>query len=102
MIGFSALFTLYIGYSFGEMSNIKGILYICGWKYTKTGIMVKVIHVHLIFERKDYYFGSVKGGYKVLDETQLGVKESYLYKALAADGDVKVTGRAIIRRSHLL
>ena len=84
------------------MSNIKGILYICSWKYTKTGIMVKVIHVHLIFERKDYYFGSVKGVYKVLDETQLGVKESYLYKALAADGDVKVTGRAVIRRSHLL
>ncbi len=55
--------------------------------------MVKVIHVHLIFERKDYYFGSVKGVYKVLDESQLGIKESYLYKALAADGDTKVTRR---------
>ena len=64
--------------------------------------MVKVIHVHLIFERKDYYFGSVKGVYKVLDESQLGIKESYLYKTLAADGDTKDTRRAIIRRSHLM
>lgn len=30
--------------------------------------MIKVIHVHLIFERKDYYFGSVKKIYKELDE----------------------------------
>lgn len=63
--------------------------------------MVKVIHVHLIFERKDYYFGSVKKVYKELDESTLGVKESYLYKVLNAEGSMMVTSRAIIKRSYL-
>lgn len=63
--------------------------------------MVKVIHVHLIFERKDYYFGSVKKVYKDLDENTLGVKESYLYKVLNAEGSMMVTSRAIIKRSCL-
>lgn len=28
--------------------------------------MTKIIHVHLIFEKKDYYFGSISAIYTVL------------------------------------
>ena len=62
---------------------------------------IKVIHVHLIFERKDYYFGSIEKVYKELDENTLGVKKSYLYKVLNAEGSMMVTSRAIIKRSYL-
>ncbi|MDC7160323.1 hypothetical protein PQG94_00660 [Bacteroides stercoris] len=34
--------------------------------------MTKVIHVHLIFEKKDYYFGSISAIYTVLNDAQIG------------------------------
>ena len=30
--------------------------------------MTKIIHVHLIFEKKDYYFGSISAIYTVLNK----------------------------------
>lgn len=64
--------------------------------------MTKVIHVHLIFEKKDYYFGSISAIYTVLNSDQIGIKQSSLLHAGLTDGGVKVTQRAIIRQSHLI
>ena len=57
--------------------------------------MTKVIHVHLIFEKKDYYFGT-------LSEAEIGIKQSTLLHAGLVDGGVKLTRRAIIRQSYLI
>ncbi|MDR0937956.1 MAG: hypothetical protein LBN29_01180 [Mediterranea sp.] len=64
--------------------------------------MSKVIHVHLIFEKRDYYFGSVNAIYTVLNADQIGIKQSTLAHAGLSDGGVKLTKRAIIRQSHLI
>ena len=64
--------------------------------------MTKVIHVHLIFEKKDYYFGSISAIYTVLNEAKIGIKQSTLLHAGLYDGGVKITQRAIIRQSHLI
>lgn len=64
--------------------------------------MTKVIHVHLIFEKKDYYFGSISAIYTFLNESQIGIKQSSLQHAGLVDGGVKMTRRAIIRQSHLI
>ncbi|WP_294536998.1 hypothetical protein [uncultured Bacteroides sp.] len=63
--------------------------------------MTKVIHVHLIFEKEDHYFGSIEKVYNELDENTLGIKKSYLYKMLNTDNSKMVTKRAIIKRSVL-
>lgn len=63
--------------------------------------MTKVIHVHLIFEKEDHYFGSIEKVYKELDENTLGIKKSYLYKVLPTEHCCTVTKRAIITRSVL-
>ena len=34
--------------------------------------MTKVIHVHLLYEKKNYYFGSISAIYDVLTEEQVG------------------------------
>ena len=36
----------------------------------------KVVHVHLIFERKDFYFGSLSAVFDTLDEERIGIKKS--------------------------
>ena len=37
-------------------------------KLLNSNNMTKVIHVHLIFEKKDYYFGSISAIYTVLND----------------------------------
>lgn len=64
--------------------------------------MTKVIHVHLIFEKKDYYFGSISAVYSVLSDVEIGMKQSTLLHAGLTDGGSVVTKRAIIRQSHLI
>lgn len=64
--------------------------------------MTKVIHVHLIFEKKDYYFGSISAVFSVLSDVEIGMKQSTLLHAGLADGGSVVTKRAIIRQSHLI
>ena len=71
-------------------------------KLLNSNNMTKVIHVHLIFEKKDYYFGSISAIYTVLNDVQIGIKQSTLLHAGLADGGVKITRRAIIRQSHLI
>lgn len=71
-------------------------------KLLNSDYMTKVIHVHLIFEKKDYYFGSISAIFTVLNSEQLGIKQSSLLHAGLTDGGVKITQRAIIRQSHLI
>ena len=62
----------------------------------------KVIHVHLIFEKKDFYFGSISPIFKILDEERVGIKKSTLLHAGLSDGTSLPTRKAIIKQSHLI
>lgn len=64
--------------------------------------VIKVIHVHLIFERLDYYFGSLSAVFETLDENTVGIKESTLLHSNLTDGKSIPTRRAIIRQLHLI
>lgn len=61
---------------------------------------MKVIHVHLIFKKKDYYFGSLSAVFDYLSENDVGImKNTLLHRS--SIGTI-VTGKAIIRKSTLL
>ncbi len=64
--------------------------------------MRKVVHVHLIFEKRDYYFGSISAIYSILNEEQIAIKKSYLQSLKLTAGEVKLTRRAIIKVSELI
>lgn len=68
-------------------------------KYT---VMEKIIHVHLIFEKKDYYFGSIAAIYTVLEPEQIGVKYNTLRNAKWKDISVYQTQRAIIKQGEIV
>jgi len=56
----------------------------------------KVIHIYLIFEKRNYYFTGI---FRHLSEDQIGIKQSTLSHNTES---TIVTGRAIIRKSELL
>lgn len=62
----------------------------------------KVIHVHLIFENRDFYFGSISAVFNTLDEERIGIKKSTLLHAGLSDGTSTLTRMAIIKQSHLI
>ncbi len=64
--------------------------------------MTKVIHVHLIYEKKNYYFGSLSAIFDVLTEEQVGITKSSLLHAGMTDGSCKITRRAMIIQSRLI
>lgn len=64
--------------------------------------VTKVIHVHLIFEKKDFYFGSISAVFDFLDEERVGVKKSTLLHAGLSDGSTLPTRKAVIKQSHLI
>ncbi|MDR1055662.1 MAG: hypothetical protein LBL90_07555 [Prevotellaceae bacterium] len=64
--------------------------------------MTKVIHVHLIGKRKDYYFGSISAVYTVLNEEQVGMTKSSLLHAGLSGGGTVITKKAIIKQSRLI
>lgn len=64
--------------------------------------MTKVIHVHLIREKRNYYFGSISAVYDVLNEDIVGMKKSTLLHQGLADGVHVITPRAVIIQSHLI
>lgn len=64
--------------------------------------MTKVIHVHLIHGRKNYYFGSISAIYGVLTEDEVGIKKSSLLHAGLADGGVILNKKAMIRQGELI
>lgn len=63
---------------------------------------IKIVHVHLIFEKKDFYFGSISAIFDVLDGNRIGIKKSTLLHAGMEDGNIKMTKRARIVVSHLI
>lgn len=68
--------------------------------------MIKIIHVYLIFERKNYYFGSITAIFdnpeEGLSEERIGIKKSTLLHAGLKEGFPIPTERAIITESHLI
>ncbi|MCD8177280.1 MAG: hypothetical protein LUE98_07605 [Tannerellaceae bacterium] len=64
--------------------------------------MTKVVHVHLIGKRKDYYFGSISAVYSVLTAEQIGVRKSYLLHAGLSGNGTVMTEKAIIKQSSLI
>ena len=60
------------------------------------------MHVHLIFEKKDFYFGSLSAVFDTLEEERIGIKKSTLLHAGLTDGSIKMTQRARIVVSHLI
>lgn len=40
---------------------------------------IKIVHVHLIFERKDFYFGSLSAVFDTLEEDRVGIKKKYAF-----------------------
>ena len=87
--------------SFIQLFHIIIIWYICGNENTKY-VMTKVIHVHLLYEKKNYYFGSISAIFDVLTETEVGITKSSLLHAGLTDGSCKITKRAMIIQSHLI
>ena len=63
---------------------------------------IKVVHIHLIFEKKDFYFGSLSAVFDTLDEERIGIKKSTLLHTKMEDGSVRMTKRARIVVSHLI
>lgn len=63
---------------------------------------IKIVHVHLIFERKDFYFGSLSAVFDTLEEDRVGIKKSTLLHAGLTDGSIKITKRARIVVPHLI
>ena len=53
----------------------------------------KVIHVHLIFEKKDFYFGSISAIFKTLDEERIGIKKSTLLHAGLSRSEERRVGK---------
>ena len=64
--------------------------------------MIKVIHVHLLYEKKNYYFGSISAIFDVLSEEEVGITKNSLLHAGMTDGSCKITKRAMIIQSHLI
>lgn len=64
--------------------------------------MIKVIHVHLLYEKKNYYFGSISAIFDVLSEAEVGITKNSLLHAGLTDGSCKITKRAMIIQSHLI
>ena len=63
---------------------------------------IKVVHVHFLHGRKNYYFGSVRAIYKKFSEDELGVSESYVRHQLNNDGSLYLNDKVFILRSRLL
>jgi hypothetical protein len=64
--------------------------------------MTKVVHVHLIGKRKDYYFGSISAIYTILTPEEVGASKNYLLHAGLSGGGTICTKRAIIKQSTLI
>lgn len=64
--------------------------------------MIKIIHVHLLYEKKNYYFGSISAIFDVLSEAEVGITKNSLLHAGLTDGSCKITKRAMIIQSHLI
>ena len=57
--------------------------------------MTKVIHVHLIQGRKNYYFGSIPAIYSTLTADDIGIKQCSLERVGLSKGGVVLNKKAI-------
>lgn len=64
--------------------------------------MAKVIHVHLIGKRRDYYFSSITAVYTALTAEEVGATKSYLLHAGLSGNGTVITRKAIIKQSTLI
>lgn len=63
---------------------------------------IKVIHVHIWKEHKNYYFGSISAVYRKFDENILGVTKNYLQHLLTDDNCQFINHKVLIVRSRLI
>lgn len=64
--------------------------------------MAKVVHVHLIGKRKDYYFSSISAVFTVLSREDIGVGKHWLLNAGLGKGHVVHNEKAVIKASTLI
>ena len=62
----------------------------------------KVIHVHFLYNHRNYYFGSVAALFKRFTEEDLDCSEAYLGHLLTEDGMHHITSKVLIIRSRLI
>ncbi len=82
-----------------KISYIVTILYICKQKEIT---MTKVIHVHLIQGRKNYYFGSIPAIYSVLTADEIGIKQCSLERVGLSKGGVVLNKKVCIKAGELI
>lgn len=63
---------------------------------------IKVIHVHFLKGRKNYYFGSVSAVYRKFSEEEIGCCEQYARQQLSQDGNIFINNKVMIIRSRLI
>lgn len=63
---------------------------------------VKVIHVHFLNGRKNYYFGSISAIFQKFSEEEIGCTEEFLRHTLTADDCSHLSPLAFITRSRLI
>lgn len=64
--------------------------------------MTKVIHVHLVQGRRNYYFGSIPAIYSVLTAEDIGIRQSSLERVGLSKGGVVLNKKAVIRAGELI
>ena len=64
--------------------------------------MAKVVHVHLIGKRKDFYFSSISAVFTVLGREDIGVSKHWLLNAGLGKGHVVHNEKAVIKASTLI
>lgn len=64
--------------------------------------MAKVVHVHLIGKRKDFYFSSISAVFTVLSREDIGVSKHWLLNAGLNKGHVVHNEKAVIKASTLI
>ena len=64
--------------------------------------MTKVIHVHLVQGRRNYYFGSIPAIYSVLTAEDIGIRQRSLERVGLSKGGVVLNKKAIIRAGELI
>ena len=64
--------------------------------------MTKVIHVHLVNGRQDFYFGSIPAIYDTLSADDIGIRQSSLERVGLSKGGVVLNKKACIRAGELI
>lgn len=63
--------------------------------------LIKVVHVHFLHGRRNYYFGSVKAVFRKFSDKDIGCTYDYLSHHLCHDGDKYLNDKVLIIRARL-